>query len=113
MCLNYEIYQIDIKNDPEHRCFSELFDDVEELSLDDYNYVRVFKGKFEPNTKNPSKIFKRRINYIKILNYLFERFNINRPAEFKGRSLSVSDIVKIDNKYFYCQPIGWKEITVV
>ena len=112
MCLNYEIYQIDITNDPERRCFSELFDDVNELSLVDYHYVKVFKGELEPNTKNPSKTL-RRINYIKILNYLFERFNINRPAEFKGRSLSVSDIVKIDNKYFYCQPIGWKEITVV
>lgn len=32
-----------------------------------------------------------------------------RPANM--RSLSVSDIIKIDNAYYYCDNFGWVEIT--
>ena len=46
---------------------------------------------------------------------LFEKFNTNRPADFKGHSLSVSDIIVIKNdvstKVFYCDSFGWKDIT--
>lgn len=40
---------------------------------------------------------------------LFEKFNIARPDDFKGHSLSVSDIVVLgDNKVkLYCDSIGF------
>lgn len=45
---------------------------------------------------------------------LFEIFNINKPADFKGHSLSVSDIVEINSdghrKLYYCNSLGWKRI---
>ena len=41
---------------------------------------------------------------------IYMKFNLNRPDDFKGHSLSVSDIVKIDGKYFYCDSFGFKEI---
>ncbi len=48
------------------------------------------------------------------LNKLFEQFNINHPADFKGHSLSVSDIValKVDSTVssHYVDRFGFKEL---
>ncbi len=51
------------------------------------------------------------------LDKLFEMFNIERPADFTGHSLSVSDVVAIKTEgndywyYFYCDSYGWQEVT--
>ena len=44
---------------------------------------------------------------------LFEKFNINRPEDFHGHSMSVSDIVVLgDNRVkLYCEPIGFRRIS--
>ena len=44
------------------------------------------------------------------LEKIFEIFNIHKPANFHGHSLSVSDIVEINNKYYYCDSMGWVEV---
>ena len=46
---------------------------------------------------------------------VFRIFNTKFPAEYKGRSMSVSDVVEIidsDNqsKFFFCDSLGFKEI---
>lgn len=52
------------------------------------------------------------------LDGIYEVFNINHPLDFKGHSLSVSDIVQIigsdvgSNGYWYCDMIGWEKIEV-
>lgn len=53
-----------------------------------------------------------------LLNYLFEKFNLNHPLQFKGHSMSVSDVVKVNNtvnedeaRYYYCDSFGWVDIT--
>lgn len=43
---------------------------------------------------------------------LFRIFNIDHPSDFTGHSMSVSDIVKIGNRFFYCDSFGFKDITV-
>lgn len=54
-----------------------------------------------------------------ILSNLWEEFNINHPVDFRGHSLSMSDVValkKPENDYwywYYCDSFGWKEITDV
>lgn len=40
----------------------------------------------------------------------FSEFNINRPEDFEGHSLSVSDVVCIDGKFAYCDDCGWEEL---
>ena len=40
----------------------------------------------------------------------FYEFNVKRPEDFKGHSLSVSDVVCIDGKYAYCDSDGWQEL---
>ena len=44
------------------------------------------------------------------LNAIFIKFNINPPEDFKGHSLSVSDIVQLDDGFYYCNRIGWKKL---
>lgn len=47
---------------------------------------------------------------------IYEVFNLDHPNDFKGRSLSVSDIVQIidsdekSNGYYFCDSIGWKKL---
>ncbi|WP_455505619.1 YodL domain-containing protein, partial [Gemmiger formicilis] len=49
-----------------------------------------------------------------VLEQAYQQFNIQRPADFTGHSLSVSDIVAIkrgpDVSYHYCDNIGFKEL---
>ena len=42
-------------------------------------------------------------------------FNMEHPSGYKGRSLSVSDVVEIflasgESEFYYCEPIGFKRI---
>ena len=45
---------------------------------------------------------------------IYEDFNLNRPADFTGHSLSVSDVVALKQNglisYHYCDHIGFKEL---
>lgn len=45
-----------------------------------------------------------------ILEDLFTIFNISKPEGFKGRSLSVSDIVVVDGVPYYCDIFGFEKI---
>ena len=44
------------------------------------------------------------------LEELFKIFNIKIPEDFKGRSMSISDVVEIDGKNYYCDFVGWEEL---
>lgn len=44
------------------------------------------------------------------LDIVFEKFNINRPEDFTGHSLSVGDVVSINGNAYYCNPFGWEKI---
>jgi hypothetical protein len=65
-----------------------------------------------------SKVYEKEIPFCKldnnrqILEKIFEKFNINHPDNFTGHSLSVSDIVKIKTKFYYCTSTGWKRLAI-
>ena len=44
------------------------------------------------------------------LEELFEIFNNKRPKDFECRSMSISDVVEIDGKNYYCDFVGWVEL---
>ena len=52
-----------------------------------------------------------------LVNYLWEVFNEKHPVGYRARSLSVSDIIRVEDtetntvKYYYCDSFGWKDIT--
>ena len=49
---------------------------------------------------------------------IYEVFNLYLPNDFKGHSLSVSDIVQIigsdkkSNGYYFCDSIGWRKLDI-
>ena len=67
------------------------------ISLDDYKMV--YEGEIQTE------------DFDKALEELFIKFNTDHPKDFKGHSLSVSDLIEIDNKLYYCDSIGWQDIT--
>ena len=45
-----------------------------------------------------------------ILERLFKKFNLNHPANFKGHSMSISDVVELAGDYYYCNSFGFVEL---
>lgn len=63
------------------------------FSFDDYKIV------YEGECKDDDDI--------ETLEHLFYIFNCDHPADFKGHSLSVSDLVELDGVCYYCDNLGW------
>lgn len=101
----YEIYQVKIEED---------------FAFMDWKRAnKFFKWSFEPYKWVWSGFEKAEDDY-DLLNRLFVTFNINHPVGFKGHSMSVSDVIKINHtvdenkaKYYFCDAIGWKDITEI
>lgn len=100
--MKYTIYQIQSigKGTPEDiyrkYCFSPLRW-IDEVNLK--NYIQVYSDDV-PYEKSVTEF----------LEYLFKKFNLDHPVDFSGHSMSVSDIVKVDDKFYFCDSIGWKHI---
>ena len=78
----FSIYQINTDRDNNRVCFLGL-DSLERFqhskAVDPALYDRVYDGKLDCSC----------------LETIYEKFNIDHPADYKGRSLSVSDVVEI------------------
>ena len=93
--MNYKIKQIKDVDNCEY-AFKHYNWCKDQIDLDDYKVV--YEGELDyPEMPNA-------------LEKLFEIFNIRRPEDFKGRSMSVSDIVEVDGKNYYCDAAGWVEL---
>ena len=70
------------------------------------NYNEVWDCDFEQDIASiPST------NNIWNLDKIFEVFNVNHPKNYHGHSLSISDIVKLGDKYYFCDSFGWEDVT--
>ena len=99
--MNYKIYQVNTTKGKDI-IFRPWEGVKKDFSLDKYDLV------FDSNTEDdPDDI-------LSFLENLFTTFNIGqRPADYKGRSLSVSDVVIIYDKFaYYCDTTGWKSIAL-
>ena len=100
----FSIYQINTDRDNNRVCFLGL-DTLERFQhskeVDPVLYDRVYDGKLDCNS----------------LETIYEKFNINHPADYKGRSLSVSDVVEIRERdtlnpgFYFVDSIGFKSIS--
>ena len=100
----FSIYQINTDRDDNRICFLGL-DTLERLqqskAVDPALYDRVYDGKLDCNS----------------LETIFEKFNIDHPADYNGRSLSVSDVVEIRESdtlnpgFYFVDSIGFKGIS--
>ena len=99
--VNYKIYQLsDLEDKKQLKIAFKAFDWIKDDFSFSY-YKKTYEGSLEVDTDHTRAI----------LDILFTKFNVNRPADFTGYSLSVSDIIEMDGKYWYCDFAGWKDIT--
>lgn len=75
-------------------------------------YDRLIKYFGEVNFNDYECIYDGLIEMNATLDDIFEMCNLNHPIGYLGHSLSVSDIVHINGKYYYCDSIGWKELDI-
>ena len=104
----YKIYQL--KNGEEyHNLRFTRWDDMPRfnLSFDRKNYDEVYGGNIADVTKFPFKEG--------ILEDIFKKFNNDRPEDFKGHSLSVSDVVVLEDKEgssaYFVDTVGMADVT--
>lgn len=101
--VGYELYQIDLERVDRGYAFrgiSELRDSGEVIDFSKYELVR--EGTFDDEGT---------VDVFEVLEDLFHIFNTISPQGYQGRSMSVSDIVKIEGSYYYCDSFGWVDVT--
>lgn len=87
--------------DYRYKRFSPLYIlDESSIKVDINDYICVYEGEYNRSKKN----------IIGILENLYEIFNINRPSDYHGASMSVSDIIVLDDEYYYCDSFGFKKL---
>lgn len=101
--MNIKLYQINAQRDSKNIAFTS-YDSMESFAgrtgVDSSIYDLVFSGKVECKT----------------IEGVYTMFNINHPEGYKGRSMSVSDILEVTDEYtglrqfFYCEPFGFKKV---
>ncbi len=108
MLAKYKIYQVD----PKTCDYAFEWWDWAKDRFNFKDYKLVYEGEIE---------YKKDDGVNDILEKLFVMFNTCHPADFKGHSLSISDIVELDvsteeikikPQYFYCDAHGWRIIEV-
>jgi hypothetical protein len=101
--MKIKIYQIDMERD-EHRIAMMGYEDtlarMNGDAIDSSLYDLVFDGEVEA----------------KDLEAVYAKFNLDHPAGYTGRSMSVSDVVQVVESptgkegFYFCDSIGFKEI---
>ncbi len=98
----YRIYQIKKGDEYYLNRFEALSDNLGKINIDDYNLI--YEGDF-------SQIEGKSLNGK--LENLYTKFNIDRPSDFTGHSLSVSDVIVIEQngkaEAHYVDSIGFSE----
>lgn len=100
-----KIYQINLDRDKNQIAWMPYVIIERNCGFDFSLYDEVWSGS-EPNGCNS-------------LEDVFNVFNLNRPEDFEGWSLSVSDVVQLidspigENGFYYCDSFGWKKLELV
>ena len=101
--MNVRIYQINMKRDANNVAFM------------NYESLPKFQGSSEIDSSLYDKVFEGEVNCFTLEN-LYEIFNLEHPAGYKGRSMSVSDVVEIidgntGKSYFhFCDSFGFQKV---
>lgn len=99
--MNIAIYQVNMDRDNDNVAFM------------NYEKLERFQGPAAINGKIYDKVFEGEVSYGN-LEEVYQMFNINHPDGYRGRSLSVSDVVEVVSEgkstFYFCDSIGFKEI---
>lgn len=101
--MKINLYQVNIERDTEHRAFR----DTKELEH--------FLGSSDIKSEAYDKVFEGDVD-CRTLEDVFRKFNLDRPDGYRGRSLSVSDIVEVKESpdvqkgFYFCNDIGFQKV---
>lgn len=98
--MEFEIWQIGEENPEAAR---QMFQGLGKEKLNLSWYKKVCTSQLQRKDCNDTDISE-------ILWAVFQKYNLDIPKDFRGHSLSVSDIVVIGSHIYYCQPLGWKRL---
>ena len=97
--ITYKIHQI---KDIENTDYAFRGYDPKKFNFKDYECK--YSGEFTDDTKTATEICE----------VIFYLFNMRRPEDFKGHSLSMSDVIELDTgisqRLYYCDMCGWERI---
>ena len=109
--MKYRILQLDRERESvsKNRKMFESWEVLNECcgGFDIRDYKEVYAGETDDYIPQLNVTIK---NKMVILDRLFDQFNLRIPEDFKGHSLSVSDVVIMDNEIYFCDPYGWVEV---
>ena len=97
--MDYAIYQVK----------SEL---LREFGFESFERAERFNGVGSVKISNYNKVYEFDLQSEREvgLEDIFELFNVCRPDDFEGHSLSTSDVVRYRDDFWYCDSIGWKKL---
>lgn len=102
--MKIRIYQINSDRD-EHRMMFMSHDRLER-----------FQGSPEVDSKIYDKVYDKEVDCSN-LEEVYTMLNINHPSDYRGRSLSVSDVVEVyesdtvPHGFYFCDSVGFKQVT--
>jgi len=95
--MKYKILQL---NKDHHDLLFMMFDDVDNVDIN--NYHVVYEGEY------PKEVNDKNIN--DALNHLYMKFNSILPDTYNGHSLSISDIIEINGHHYYIDSFDFKKV---
>ena len=101
--MNIAIYQINRERDSNRVCFM------------NYEALPRFQGSQEPDPALYDKVYDGAVDCAN-LEGVYRVFNLEHPAEYRGHSLSVSDIVEVKKApstepgFYFCDSVGFKPV---
>ena len=100
--LTYRIFQVNLDdgNVDDRRWTFFGWDHALDWGFNQEAYDLVYEGEIEEDE-----------DVHRVLEQLFEKFNIDHPYDYEGRSLSVSDVVELDGTTYYVDSFGFEELS--
>lgn len=90
--------------------------DTHNIGFMGYDRLERFQGSPDVNPRIYDLIYAGQVS-CQGLEDVFRMFNLEHPADFKGHSLSVSDVVevceseRVENGFYFCDSFGFKKIS--
>lgn len=101
---DFEIYQLKKSDDNIYIRFEPLERLAELGQKPDFsNYDKIYEGDISAVNARGDTVGDK-------LEAIFVKFNLDRPEDFKGHSLSVSDVVVMDDKAYYVDSVGFQPL---
>ena len=100
----FSIYQINVDRDTANVCF---------IGMESLEKIKGTKG---VNAAAYDRVYDGKMDCISLEN-IYQKFNVDHPADYTGRSLSVSDVVEIRESdtlkpgFYFVDSIGFKKIS--